>query len=66
MRRKSKITAFGRQMKIKMIEKSMTSKELANQISMAESTICDVIFGRNRGQRIKRMIAEQLGIDELV
>ena len=42
----------------------MTSKELAKKIGMADSTICDVIFGRNNRVKTQKTIAEALGLDE--
>ena len=42
----------------------MTSKELAQKVGMADSTICDVIFGRNRREKTQKTIAEVLGIAE--
>jgi len=43
---------------------NMTSKELAQQIGMADSTICDVIFGRNNRVQTQKTIAQTLGIKE--
>lgn len=49
--------------KIRLLEKNMTNKELAGMIGMAESTICDVVFGRNNRPRTQRSIAEALELD---
>lgn len=66
MRRTCEITEFGREVKMKLIEKNMTNKELAQKIAMADSTICDVIFGRNCNERTKRIIAENLDMDRTI
>ena len=64
MRKNHSCTSFGIRVKVKLLEKNMTSKELAEKIGMAESTICDVIFGRNNREQTKRTIANALEIVE--
>ena len=64
MRKSHICTPFGKKVKIRLLEENMTSKELARMIGMADSTICDVIFGRNNRKQTQRTIAEALGIDE--
>jgi len=64
MRKSHICTPFGKKVKIRLLEENMTSKELARMIGMADSTICDVIFGRNNRVQTQRTIAEALGIDE--
>jgi len=63
MKRSCNYTPFGKQVKIKMIEKNMTGKELAQMIGKADSTVCDVISGRNNRELTQWQIAQILGID---
>ena len=62
MRKNHCCTPFGKRVKIRLLEENMTSKELAKEIGMADSTVCDVIFGRNNREQTQRIIAEVLGI----
>jgi len=64
MRKSHCCTPFGKKIKIRLLEENMTSKELAQKVGMADSTICDVIFGRNRREKTQKTIAEVLGIAE--
>lgn len=63
MKRRHEYTAFGKQVKIKMIEQNITSRELARRIGKAESTICDVISGRNNRELTQRQIAQILELE---
>ena len=63
MKKQHHCTPFGMKVKIRLLEKNMTNKELAGMIGMAESTICDVVFGRNNRPRTQRSIAEALELD---
>jgi len=62
MRRSRNATPFGRQVKIILFNQNMTNRDLAQKIGVSESTVCDVIFGRNNGQRVKAKIASVLDI----
>lgn len=53
---------FGKKVKIVLIEKDVTSRYLASQIGLTESTVCDVIYGRNRSEERKRRIADALNL----
>lgn len=64
MRKSHCCTPFGKMVKIRLLEMNMTSKELAQQIGMADSTVCDVIFGRNNRLQTQQTIAQTLGIKE--
>ena len=64
MRKSHICTSFGKKVKIRLLEENMTSRELAQMIGMADSTICDVIFGRNNREKTQKTIAEALGIDD--
>ncbi|PNV59589.1 XRE family transcriptional regulator [Clostridium sp. chh4-2] len=58
-----KCTPFGMQVKIALIKNNMTNQELAQKLGYTNSTISDVIFGRNLSQRTKERIAKELGIE---
>lgn len=55
-------TAFGKKIKIEMVNRGITSKELAQVVGYTESTLCDVLKGRNRSERRMKELAEVLGI----
>lgn len=57
-------TAFGKKVKIEMVNRGMTSKELAKMMGYTESTLCDVLKGRNRCERRMKELAEVLGLPE--
>ena len=57
-------TPFGVKVKIALIQRNMSNKELAKKLGYSNSTISDVIFGRNCSERTKELIAEELGIKE--
>ena len=63
MRKSKGCTPFGMQVKIRLLEQNMTNRDLAKKIGMADSTVCDVIFGRNRRAETRRIIAEVLDLD---
>lgn len=62
MRRNRMATPFGRQIKIVLFNQNMTNRDLAQKIGVSESTVCDVIFGRNNGERVRKKIARALDI----
>ena len=61
---KSPYTAFGKRMKIAMLEQNITQQELAERLGLAKSTISDVIHGRNFCRRTRERIKETLGMEE--
>ncbi len=54
--------AFGLAVKMELLRKGMTSRELAGMIGIAESTLCDVISGRNTSERTRKKILEALDL----
>ena len=64
MKKNHMCTSFGKRVKLRLLEENMTSKELARAVGVADSTICDVIFGRNNRRQTQMAIAKILGIDE--
>lgn len=59
-----KCTPFGMKVKIALLQKNMTNQELAQKLGYANSTISDVIFGRNSSKKTKALIAKALGIED--
>lgn len=57
-------TPFGKKMKIAMIEQDLSQQELAIRLGIANSTVSDIIYGRNCCEKTKVRIAESLGIPE--
>lgn len=53
---------FGTIVKIEMIKRNLTSRELARSIGIAESTLCDVLMGRNYSEESRRKIVEALNL----
>ncbi len=53
---------FGQEAKIAMIKQGITNKKLAQQLGYCESTLCDVLKGRNRSERRIREMKEVLKI----
>lgn len=51
---------FGKRVKITMIQLGLTSKELARLMGCTESTVCDILKGRNRSEERKQTILELL------
>lgn len=51
---------FGIEVKIELIKQGMTSRQLARKLGMADSTICDVLYGRNTCQQTKQKILDVL------
>lgn len=63
MRKSKCCTPFGMRVKIKLLEQNMTNRDLARKIGMADSTVCDVIFGRNKRMETQAIIAAALGLN---
>lgn len=55
-------TPFGRKVKIALVERGMSSQDLAQMIGYTNSTISDVVYGRNSSRATMALIAEALGI----
>lgn len=58
-----KCTPFGISMKIALIERGMTNQDLAKLIGYTNSTISDVMYGRNNSRATMELIAETLEIE---
>lgn len=59
-RKKTRRPAFGTVVKLELIKRDMTSRDLAREIGIADSTLCDVIMGRNRSEATRTKIIEAL------
>ena len=64
MRNLKKCAPFGMKVKIALIQNNMTNQELAERLGYTNSTISDVIFGRNSSRKTKELIAKELGIKD--
>ncbi len=61
MDRKSvKRSEFGMNVKVELIRLGMTSRQLARAIGVADSTMCDVLAGRNNCEATKQRIVDML------
>ncbi len=59
-RRTNRRSEFGMEVKMELIRQGMTSRQLARAVGVADSTLCDVIAGRNRSEATKQKILEVL------
>jgi len=57
---------FGTIVKIEMLKQNLTSRELAREIGIAESTLCDVLMGRNYSVENRRKIVKALELPDAV
>lgn len=51
---------FGKQTKIAMVSMNLTSRQLAQMLDYKESTLCDLLKGRNRNIQRQNEIKELL------
>lgn len=58
-----KCTSFGIKMKIALVERGMTNQDLARTIGYTNSTISDVMYGRNNSRATMALIGDTLGIE---
>lgn len=56
-------TPFGKKVKIALIQNDMSNRDLARAMGCTESTVCDVIKGRNRCERRKEEITQILNLN---
>ena len=59
-RRSNRRSEFGILVKTELIRQGMTSRQLARAIGVADSTLCDVIAGRNKSEATKQRILDVL------
>ena len=59
----SELTAFGRQVKIRLLERDMDARELAKRIGTSPVQISRILHGKRPGREQIPMIAQLLDID---
>lgn len=59
----SELTAFGRQVKIRLLEREMDARELAQRIGTSPVQISRILHGKRPGHEQIPMIAQLLDID---
>ncbi len=63
MRKLSEITPFGRQVKIRLLERNMDARDLARMIGTSPVQISRILHGKRPGREQIPKIAEILEID---
>lgn len=61
-RRTSRRSEFGIKVKTELLQLGRTSRQLAQAVGVADSTLCDVIAGRNRCEMTKQKILDVLAV----
>lgn len=61
---KKRKSEFGVFVKVELVQRGMTSRELARSIGLADSTVCDVLAGRNISVHTKRKIVDALNLPQ--
>lgn len=56
-------TQFGKDVKIKLVEKGITQRELAKEVGTSESYLCQILYGLRQGEKYLDKIAAILEID---
>lgn len=64
MSTKIPITAFGKCVKIAIVEQDLSQKELAERIGITAPTLNDVLFGRNSSIKTMERIAKELKLEQ--
>lgn len=64
-RNPAKLTAFGRKVKKRLIDKDMTQAELADLLGCSRQYINNILYGRKDGGEYRKRIAEILGIKKV-
>lgn len=59
-----KLTVFGRDVKMRLLEKNLTQRELAQKIGTSESFLSQILYGTRPGEKYVTQIATMLGLDE--
>lgn len=57
-----KLTPFGMQVKKKLIEKNMTTSDLADGLGISRSFLSQILYGNKKGEKYIEMIQEKLEI----
>lgn len=60
MKRTRQPSPAGLEIKMVMLQRNMTIKELANRIHKSEATVCEVISGKNKSEKTRALIMKEL------
>lgn len=64
MKRTRQLTPLGMKIKMALVQKNMTSKELAQRIGRSEATISEVLCGKNKKKETQKLIMKELGLED--
>ena len=64
MKQKWKLTPFGMQVKMRLLEKNMTVSELAERIGVKQSYLSQVLYGDKKGYKYMEQICSFLEIEK--
>ncbi|MBQ6833737.1 MAG: hypothetical protein IJO55_04895 [Lachnospiraceae bacterium] len=62
MKRTKQPSPAGIEIKMVMFRQNITVKELAQKIQKSEATVCEVISGKNRSEKTRKLILKALDI----
>jgi len=60
MKRTRRPSPAGLEIKMVMIQRNITVKELASRIQKSEATVCEVISGKNKSEKTRALIMKEL------
>ena len=63
MGKRSELTPFGRQVKIRLLERGMDASELARRVGTSPVQISRILHGKHPGREQIPKIASELGIE---
>lgn len=61
---KKQISAFGIDIKKRLIELKMTQRELAKEVGVSENYLTDILSGRRSGKKYRPLIYKKLGLED--
>lgn len=64
MRRRTELSAFGLRVKTEMMRQNLCVRDIAKAIGKSDSTVCEVISGKNRSKTTRKQILDVLDIEE--
>lgn len=65
MKNQHMYTTFGKEVKIAMIKRGINNRELSQMIGCSDSTICDILKGRNCCKRRMKELADLFELKEV-
>lgn len=63
MKRQRQLTDFGKEIKIRLIEKNMTQVELAELLGTTKQYLGKILYGERNGEKYRYKISKILDID---